>query len=102
MTADQVYERVRRVMPRISLGTVYRNLEILCRAGLIKRLQTGGGQRQYDGGVHKHYHVRCVECGEVSDVPAEPFPDLDAAVDVRGFRIIGHQLTFEGICDKCR
>ena len=89
-------------MPRISLGTVYRNLEILCRAGLINRLQTGGGQRQYDGGVHKHYHVRCVECGQVSDVPAEPFPDLDAAAEAEGFRIIGHQLTFEGICDKCR
>ena len=101
-TAVEVYERVRRKLPNISLGTVYRNLEILSQAGLITKLQLGGGQKQYDGGTHEHYHVQCVRCDRVSDIPAEPFPDLDAAADGYGFEILGHQLAFRGLCRQCR
>ena len=101
-TAAEVYERVRCELPNISLGTVYRNLEILSRAGLIKKLQLGGGQRQYDGGTHEHYHVHCVRCGTISDIPVEPFPDLDAAADGYGFEILGHQLAFRGLCRQCQ
>lgn len=102
-TADDVYLKVRRKLPNISLGTVYRNLEILFQAGLIKKLHFGAGQRQYDGGVHRHYHVRCVQCGKVSDVPADRIGDLDAAArETSDFEIIGHELGFEGICAECR
>ncbi len=104
LTADVVYERVRRRrVPNISLGTVYRNLEILSRAGLIRILSLGDGPRQYDGGTHRHYHVRCVECGRVEDVSAGPFPDLDAAARRSSdFEILGHELDFEGLCADCR
>ena len=103
LTADMVYERVRRRMPNISLGTVYRNLEILSQAGLIKTLHLGGGQRQYDGGMHRHYHVRCIRCGKVSDVSADSFGDLDAAAArASDFEVLGHELGFEGICAECR
>ena len=102
LIADEVYMRVRRKLPNISLGTVYRNLEILSQAGLIKRLHLGGGQRQYDGGLHRHYHVRCVKCGKISDIPADPFPELDNMAKGHGFKILGHQLEFEGLCQVCR
>ena len=101
-TADEVYRRVRQKLPSISLGTVYRNLEILSEAGLIQTLHLGGGQKHYDGGLNRHYHVRCARCGKISDVPADRFPDLDAAATGHGFRILGHQLAFEGICQKCQ
>ena len=99
--ADAVYERVRRRLPNISLGTVYRNLDILCRAGLIRKLHLGGGQKLYDGTTHRHYHVRCVRCGMISDIPAEPFGDLEAAAALKGFVILSHELEFEGLCQKC-
>jgi len=103
LTADAVYERVRRRIPNISLGTVYRNLEMLSRAGLIKTLHLGGGQRQYDGGMHRHYHVRCIRCGKVSDVSADSFKDLEAAAArASDFEVLGHELGFEGICAECR
>ena len=102
-TADEVYARVRKKLPNISLGTVYRNLDLLSQAGLIKRLHLGGRQKQYDGGMHKHYHVRCVRCGRISDVSADPFGDLDAAAaSTSDFAILGHQLEFEGLCAKCK
>jgi len=104
LTADGVQERVRRRrISNISLGTVYRNLEILSRAGLIRKLCLGGGSRQYDGGIHRHDHVRCVECGRIEDVPADPFADPDAAARRSSdFERLGHPLEFEGLCADCR
>ncbi|MDP6636057.1 MAG: transcriptional repressor [Phycisphaerae bacterium] len=102
-TADTVYQRVRRRIPNISLGTVYRNLEILSQAGMVKKLHIGSGQKRYDRTLHRHYHVRCVKCGFISDVPAEPFGDLEEAA--RGsseFDILGHDLEFEGLCENCK
>jgi Fur family ferric uptake transcriptional regulator len=102
LRADDVYGLVRAVLPNVSLGTVYRNLELLSRAGLIRKLDLGGTQRSYDGGLHRHYHVRCVHCGRMDDVSAAPFGDLDAAAaGTTEFRILGHQLQFEGLCARC-
>jgi len=102
-TADDVYMAVKQTLPNISLATVYRNLEILSRAGLIRTLHLGGGQRLYDSGLHPHYHVRCVHCGRVSDVPAEQFGDLDVkAQQTSNYQILDHELGFEGVCADCR
>ena len=89
-TADEVYWAVRRTLPNISLGTVYRNLEVLTQAGLIRTLHLGGGQRLYDGGMHPHYHVRCRECGRISDVPADVFGEF-----VYG-HVFGHGTASDG------
>ena len=103
LTADEMYARVRAKLPNISLGTVYRNLEILSEAHLIRKLRLGCGRKQYDGGLHRHYHVRCVLCGKVSDVPAGSFGDLDAAASkTTDFGILGHELVFDGECPECR
>ncbi len=102
-TADAVYQQVRLRIPNISLGTVYRNLEILSQAGLIRKLHIGSGQKRFDGALHKHYHGRCVQCGRISDLPAGPFGDLEeAARGSSGFDILGHELEFEGLCGQCK
>ena len=103
LDADEIYQRVRLELPRISMGTVYRNIEILSRAGLIKRLDLGGRRKLYDGGVHHHYHVQCSECGEVSDISAESFRQLESlARSGSDYKILGHDLRFEGLCPKCQ
>jgi Fur family ferric uptake transcriptional regulator len=102
-TADEVYAMVRRRLPRISLGTVYRNLEILAEGGAIRRLDMAGRQRRYDGNLEHHYHVRCVRCGRVGDVVSRPLPELDNAF--RGssdYEIIGHRLELVGLCPRCK
>jgi len=70
-SADELYRRVRRFLPRISLGTVYRNLEVLSQQGVVQKVELGGPQRRYDGDATTHYHVRCVECGRVEDAPVK-------------------------------
>jgi Fe2+ or Zn2+ uptake regulation protein len=104
LTADEIYARVRRRKPNISLGTVYRNLELLVQSGKIKKLSIGSGPKQYDGGMHRHYHIRCIECGRVNDVSADAFGDLDAAATAgaSGFDIINHELEFTGLCSECK
>lgn len=102
-TADEVYETVRKRMPRISLGTVYRNLEILSQWGLAQKLDLAGARRRFDGSTEAHYHVRCLGCGQIEDVPGEPLQNLEESV--RGntdFEIIGHRLNFLGFCPSCR
>lgn len=102
-TADDVYARVRRRLPRVSLGTVYRNLERLSADGVIRTLTLAGKQRRFDGSPEEHDHVRCVRCGRIDDVPTSPMGD--AAERIRrtlSYDIIGRRLEFVGVCPKCR
>ena len=102
-TADEIYRKVRRRLPRISLGTVYRNLEILSDCGSISKLDLAGRQRRFDGDLTPHYHVRCVQCERVEDVMAKPHTELEKSLtDATGYRIIGHRLEFIGICPRCQ
>lgn len=102
-TADEVYDTVRKRIPRISLGTVYRNLEILSQWGLAQKLDLAGSPRRFDGSTEEHYHVRCVRCGEVQDLPVEPLGDLEEPIRCNtDFEIIGHRLNFIGYCPTCK
>ena len=102
-TADQVYSRVRRRLPRISLATVYRNLDLLAQAGLIQVVELGGCPRRYDGWVEDHFHVRCTECGEVGDVSDGLLGRARERVEkLSGYDITGHHLEFTGTCPDCR
>lgn len=101
-TADQVYEMVRRRLPKISLATVYRNLDILSGSGVILKIESGGTQRRYDGDTSDHSHIRCVRCNRVGDVfcAPVPVPAVDEA-DACGFTILGHRVEFYGLCPEC-
>ena len=101
-SADELYERVRVHLPRISLGTVYRNLEVLCELGEIQKLDLSGSIKRYDGNPLKHYHIRCVQCNRVDDAPIAPMNQLeDEIYDATVFEIIGHNLEFVGFCPEC-
>ena len=102
-TAVALYDIVRRRLPKISLGTVYRNLELLARAGMILRLDFAGGEARFDGNLAPHDHLRCLQCGRVDDLSACPL-DLSegAANDWGGYEILGHRLEFFGLCPRCR
>jgi Fur family ferric uptake transcriptional regulator len=90
-------------MPRISLGTVYRNLEILCQLGQARKLESGGHQARYDGTLSPHAHVRCIHCGKAADVKAVLLPDAVAqAKAMEGYKILDYRLEFTGVCPKCR
>jgi Fur family transcriptional regulator, ferric uptake regulator len=100
-TADELHQRIRQRLSRISMATVYRNLEILCEEGLAKKMDTSG-QRRFDGNTTNHYHIRCCECGRVEDVDFEPMATLEAAIQKRSkYKVLSHGVEFLGVCPGC-
>lgn len=102
-TAAELYEIVRGRLPSISLGTVYRNLELLSRMGVIQKLEFGGAEARFDGNAVGHCHIHCVQCGRVGDLHglAGKLP-LDVPKEKDGFTIISHRLVFYGLCNQCK
>lgn len=102
-SADEIYAMVRKRLPRISLGTVYRNLEILSELGEIQKIESGGSLKRFDGNPENHYHIRCTCCGRVVDAPVEVMAHIDEKIDgATEFAVFGHRLEFLGLCPECR
>ncbi len=104
-TADEVYQQVRVSLPRISLGTVYRNLEKLVQEGQIQAIDTRGAPRCFDGNPVRHLHVRCRSCGRIEDV-AE-FPQIFSLDQVQreiatDFQVDEVEVDLVGLCPQCR
>lgn len=101
-TADQIYDAVRQTMPRISLGTVYRNLEMLVSQGLIQKIVSGSGPMRFDGNPHPHVHLRCERCGALEDVRLKKPLDPTAFVDEGSGQVVrSFVLEFSGLCRRC-
>jgi Fur family ferric uptake transcriptional regulator len=101
-TADEVYRAVRKELPRVSLGTVYRNLEILARHGLIRVVDDAGGQRRYDRTLEDHCHVRCRSCGRIEDFHLDPSCRMEDLIQEEcDFNIEGCRVSFVGVCPDC-
>ncbi len=101
-TADQIFNDVHKLDPKISHGTVYRNLNLLCEEGLICHVRVPGADR-YDLRTDLHYHMFCVKCKKVIDAPHPYKPYLDEEIAKRsGYKIIRHRLIFEGVCPECQ
>jgi Fe2+ or Zn2+ uptake regulation protein len=101
-TADWIYAEVRKSLPNISKGTVYRNLKVLLEAGMISELRTDGDKIRFEGRRDNHCHFICLNCGEVLDLDEV----LDESIARRvaqntGLRILTHHLEFKGECRNC-
>jgi Fur family ferric uptake transcriptional regulator len=105
-TADEIYEKVRKRLPRISMGTVYRNLDVLASCGLIDKIEPGVAQMRFDGNMKDHFHITCVHCGRIEDAPVDvsrnSIETLENALGrLTKHGIFGHKLEFFGLCSKC-
>lgn len=102
-TANEVYDMVRRRLPRIGLGTVYRNLELMADVGVILKLEVGGTQKRFDATVDPHYHVRCTACGKVNDIAIAVQEQInEMAEKACNYKILGHHIEFCGVCTSCQ
>lgn len=104
-TADVIYQNVRSVIPNISLGTVYRNLNQLADNGMILRLKGRNGAEHFDGNTEEHQHFICNECGAVEDIFLKDY-ELLASVNAAAAKafngeIQGKDIYFFGVCSRC-
>ncbi|MDD6275867.1 MAG: transcriptional repressor [Clostridia bacterium] len=100
-TAEEIYLSLKNTMPNISLGTVYRNLNLLSSEGIIGKLFVGGADR-FDYNAKTHYHLLCTKCNRLFDVdmPVDDELEKQASNYVNGV-ISSHSLTFIGECENC-
>ena len=102
-TADWIYDEVRKEIPNISLGTVYRNLRLMADEGEITEVDLSGGHSRFDARRGNHYHFRCQMCDAVCDVEEPVHKELDKKVEtMTGFTISHHVLEFRGVCNECK
>lgn len=102
-TADEVYEYIHAAHPTIGKGTVYRNLNLLAQDGAVRRVAVPDGPDRFDFTLEEHYHVKCVNCGEVSDVDLGMVPDLLGAIRNRhGMEFYDYDILFRGLCINCQ
>jgi Fur family transcriptional regulator, peroxide stress response regulator len=104
-TAEEVHRLVRRRLPGVSLGTIYRNLWLLVGTGLLNELP--GPHARFDANTRAHHHFVCERCGRIIDVDAalaEPHASaLSARVASRtGFSITNHRIDLFGRCRECQ
>lgn len=103
VTAEEVYEYIKSDYPSIGKGTVYRNLGILSDENKIRKVEISGGADCFDFTLKKHYHVRCVVCGEVSDVDMDEIKTMDSFIhDKHGMKFLDYDISFKGICNECQ
>ena len=102
-TAEMIYAALKEEDPRLSLGTVYRNLSVLAEQGDLKRIAAQGGPDRYDGNCDEHYHFVCRKCGRISDIDMPVNRSLNERVQkyVKGV-IESSAAFFYGTCDECR
>ncbi|MDR2362995.1 MAG: transcriptional repressor [Spirochaetaceae bacterium] len=112
--AQWVYERLKPVIPGLSLGTVYRNITFFRQEGLVVSLGVVNGEERFDGDVKPHPHLVCRHCGRVVDIPC-PAPETFTAILDRGlmpprdrfggnrecFRVDVRRTVFYGLCGSC-
>ena len=101
-TAEAIYEKIRRQIPNISLGTVYRNIAFLADTGKIIKIRVGDETLHFDARTHEHYHWRCRVCGKVEDLEIQIDPSLkEEAERLTGAVIERQDLSFTGVCREC-
>jgi Fur family ferric uptake transcriptional regulator len=101
-TATEIYDRVRIKIPKVSLGTVYRNLEKMSEEGQVLKLQQRNIAR-YDGFTHSHAHFFCKECQKVYDLPEIKLKLNKKLLETRmGITIAGKNIELKGICKECK
>jgi len=106
LTADEIYKLVKRRFPRLSLGTVYRNLRVLVAQGSLRELDFGMAVTYFETVKDSHYHLICRVCGSISDAEMPVERRLQSVVKqahgLSGFQIEEHRLDFIGVCASCQ
>lgn len=102
-TAEEVFLAVKPKLPRISLATVYKNLEALVQCGAVSKLTYGDAAARYDIRTDHHYHTRCLGCAKIWDLDARKGSGLLARIKPQaGFDVKDYRLELLGYCRECR
>ena len=102
-TAEPLLEILKQEGANIGMTTLYRNLNQLAQAGLIKKIDGLEPSAHFDHNTFAHYHFICVKCNKVFDIPSDVAPNLVKNTrTATGFDIMNHDIVFHGVCSECK
>ncbi len=102
-SADQIYQELKIDYPTISLGTIYKTLDLLEKLGIIQKLRFNEGNIRYDPDMELHINMVCSKCGKISDYKAENVKKLwSAIISDLGIKPKGHRIDIYYECDDCK
>lgn len=100
-TADEIYQKVQKRFPMISLGTVYKSLERFKEAGLVQRACMMTDVSRYEAKTDSHHHMFCLKCQTIHDIE-DPIRGTKLTLpEGHGFEILGHDVIVRGYCPEC-
>jgi Fe2+ or Zn2+ uptake regulation protein len=103
VTAEELFDEARALLPGISLPTVYATLDLLAEVGAVRQVPLPSGAAVYDSRVDPHHHVRCRRCGAVQDLDvALDDAAARASAERQGFADVDTSLVVSGVCAACR
>ena len=101
-TANWLFDRLKKDFPKLSLGTIYRNLNILLKQKLIKKIDFGSTFDRFDSNISDHHHFICEKCGSIKDISLpvnkKLYNEIDNMINVKTKK---HKIEFYGLCNKC-
>lgn len=100
-TAEEIYEVAAKEIPGLSLGTVYRNLNVLADAGMVRRVSIPGKADRFDHTLRQHSHLYCNKCGCVEDISLNDAAIMEI-VKQGNDTAEDYSLVIFGTCEKCR
>ncbi|WP_338472158.1 Fur family transcriptional regulator [Niallia sp. XMNu-256] len=101
-TAEDIYQKLIKQFPSVSIATVYNNLKLFVKLGLVNELQFGEGLSKFEWIDKEHYHIICTSCGEIEDFHYPQLKEVESfAQDLSKFKIKDHHLLFYGLCQDC-
>ena len=103
VNADELYQEAKRKEPRLSVSTVYRNLQLFVKMGLIEQRFRKDGALYYEiKGFPRHYHLICLGCGQVIEFESPLAKQIAGKVSEQsGFAIERFEIEMEGYCPEC-
>lgn len=102
-TADEIYKALEHKFPNMSVATVYNNLRVFKKSGLVQELTYGDSSSRFDFSTRQHYHIICSKCGKIVDFFYPALDEVEAlAAQMTGFSVDHHRLEVYGLCPECQ
>lgn len=107
LSAEEVYQLVKKEHPEIGLATVYRTLDLLAELDVLQKMNFGDGRSRYElsseEDTHHHHHLICLRCQRVLEFEDDLLEELENRIEARsGFKVVNHQVKFYGYCRDCQ
>ncbi|AAP77539.1 transcriptional repressor [Helicobacter sp. MIT 03-1614] len=102
MSIEEIYEQIKQIYPSISLATIYKNVNALCKANILREIKAPKDKQKYELSSDKHLHVYCEKCGRLDDIKLDTRALEQNCSASSGYTISDISAVLMGVCPDCK